>query len=216
MSAYTSLNYTYLLTFFIAILRVSAQLQDPTYAGHSCSDRISTNNVYLSNLKSLLTSFSNSHASLFSKGFNFLAKGQDARTVFRIFLCRGDLSPEVCRECVMFASNNTESRCLRGKELLIQYDECMLGYSDRNIFMDGVKTRSTPTIVTWNTQSVPDIPAYRPDRFKDAMFSLMNKSSVEAADSKEKRFAVNNRDLLCLRRFMHLSSVFLIFHLKVA
>ncbi|CAF2130845.1 BnaA03g45760D [Brassica napus] len=185
MSAYTSLNYTYLLTFFIAILRVSAQLQDPTYAGHSCSDRISTNNVYLSNLKSLLTSFSNSHASLFSEGFNFLAKGQDNGTVFGIFLCRGDLSPDVCRECVLFASSNTQSRCLRGKELLIQYDECMLGYSDRNIFMDGIRTWSTPTIITWNNQSV------RPDRFKDAMFSLMNKSSMEAADSKEKRFAVN-------------------------
>nr|VDD40185.1 unnamed protein product [Brassica oleracea] len=191
MSAYTSLNDIYLLTFFIAILRVSAQLQDPTYAGHICSNKISKNDVYLSNLKSLLTSFSNSHASLFSEGFNFLAKGQDNGTVFGIFLCRGDLSPEVCRECVLFASSNTQSRCLRGKELLIQYDECMLGYSDRNIFMDGVRTWSTPTLITWNNQSVPDIPAYRPDRFKDAMFSLMNKSSVEAADSKEKRFAVN-------------------------
>ncbi|KAH0871022.1 hypothetical protein HID58_078044 [Brassica napus] len=172
-----------------ASITLSAQLQDPTYAGHICSNKISKNDVYLSNLKSLLTSFSNSHASLFSEGFNFLAKGQDNGTVFGIFLCRGDLSPEVCRECVLFASSNTQSRCLRGKELLIQYDECMLGYSDRNIFMDGVRTWSTPTIITWNNQSVPDI--YRPDRFKDAMFSLMNKSSVEAADSKEKRFAVN-------------------------
>ncbi|KAF8085888.1 hypothetical protein N665_0643s0017 [Sinapis alba] len=190
MSAHTSLNYIFLLTFSIAILRASAQLQDPTYAGHSCSDRISTNDVYLSNLKSLLTSFSNSHASLFSEGFNFLAKGQDAGTVFGIFLCRGDLLPDVCRECVLFASNNTQSRCLKRKELLIQYDECMLGYSDRNIFMDNVRTRSTPTIITWNTQSVPDIPAYRPNRFKDAMVSLINKSAVEAANSKEKRFSV--------------------------
>ncbi|KAL0890889.1 hypothetical protein Bca101_014872 [Brassica carinata] len=195
MSAYTSLNYIFLLTFFIAILRASAQLQDPTYAGHSCSDKISTNNVYLSNLRSLLTSFSNSHASLFSEGFNFLAKGQDACTVFGVFLCRGDLSPDVCRECVLFASNNTQSRCLRGKELLIQYDECMLGYSDRNIFMDNVRTRSTPTIITWNTKSVPDIPAYLPDRFKGAMVSLMNKSAVEAANSKEKRFAVKKSRL---------------------
>ncbi|KAJ0263446.1 Cysteine-rich receptor-like protein kinase 5 [Hirschfeldia incana] len=190
MSAYTSLNYIFHLTFFIAILRASAQLQDPTYAGHNCSDRISTNEVYFSNLKSLLTSFSNSHASLFSEGFNFLAKGQDAGTVFGIYLCRGDLSPEVCRDCVFFASNNTQSRCLRRKELMIQYDECMLGYSDRNIFMDNVRTRSTPTIITWNTQRVPDVPTYTPDRFKDAMASLMNKSAVEAAYSKEKRFAV--------------------------
>ncbi|KAL0738820.1 hypothetical protein Bca4012_015030 [Brassica carinata] len=135
------------------------------------------------------------HASLFSEGFNFLAKGQDACTVFGVFLCRGDLSPDVCRECVLFASNNTQSRCLRGKELLIQYDECMLGYSDRNIFMDNVRTRSTPTIITWNTKSVPDIPAYLPDRFKGAMVSLMNKSAVEAANSKEKRFAVKKSRL---------------------
>lgn len=107
--------------------------------------------------------------------------------VFGMFLCRGDLSPEVCRDCVMFASSNTQSRCLRGKELLIQYDECMLGYSDRNILMDNV-TRSTPTVITWNTQ---EIPVYRLDRFKDDIIFMMNESAEEAANSKEKRMAVH-------------------------
>ncbi|KAG2245150.1 hypothetical protein Bca52824_093000 [Brassica carinata] len=171
----------------IASLGVSAQLQDPTYVGYNCSNSPSTNDTYLSNIKSLLTSFSNGHDSLFAEGYHYLVKGQNASMVFGMFLCRGDLSPEVCRDCVMFASNNTQSRCPRRKELLVQYDECMLGYSDRNIFMDNVRTRSTPTIITWNTQ---EIPVYRLDRFKDDMLFMMNESAEEAANSREKRMAV--------------------------
>ncbi|ESQ55029.1 hypothetical protein EUTSA_v10024603mg [Eutrema salsugineum] len=186
MSVYTSLISIFLLTFFTFF--TAAQLQDPTYVGINCSNRTSTKTTYFSNLKTLLTSLSTSPAYLFDMGSRSLAKGQEADMVFGIYLCRGDLSPQVCRDCVVFASKDAQSRCLRGKELLIQYDECMLGYTDRNIFMDTVTTRSTPTIVTWNTRSVP---SDQSDRFKDAMVSLMNKSVVEAANSTEKKFSVN-------------------------
>ncbi|EFH43987.1 predicted protein [Arabidopsis lyrata subsp. lyrata] len=185
MSAYTSLNSLFLLTFFFASLRASAHLQDLTYVGHSCSKTTSTNITYFSNLQTLLTSLS-SNSAYFSLGSHSLTKGQNASMVFGLYLCRGDLSPEDCGDCVVNASKDVRSRCLRGKEFLIQYDECMLGYTDRNIFMDAVTTRSTPTIITWNTQNIKaDL-----DRFNDTVFSLINKSAVEAANSKSKKFAV--------------------------
>ncbi|CAD5328789.1 unnamed protein product [Arabidopsis thaliana] len=109
--------------------------------------------------------------------------------VFGLYLCKGDLSPEACRECVIFAAKDTRSRCPGGKEFLIQYDECMLGYSDRNIFMDTV---TTTTIITWNTQNVS---TDQSDRFNDAVVSLMKKSAEEAANSTSKKFAVEKSDI---------------------
>ncbi|KAG7617008.1 Gnk2-homologous domain [Arabidopsis thaliana x Arabidopsis arenosa] len=187
MSAYTSLNFLFLLTFFIGSLRASAQLQDPTYVGHVCTNRISRNSIYFSNLQTLLTSLSSNNA-YFSLGSHSLTKGQNSDMVFGLYLCKGDLSPESCRECVIFAAKDTRSRCPGGKEFLIQYDECMLGYSDRNIFMDTV---TTTTIITWNTQKVT---ADQSDRFNDAVLSLMKKSAEEAANSTSKKFAVKKSD----------------------
>ncbi|KAL1201623.1 Cysteine-rich receptor-like protein kinase 5 [Cardamine amara subsp. amara] len=182
MSAYTSLKSLFFVTFFIARLRASAQLQDPTYVGHVCTNRVSTNSIYFSNLKTLLTSLSTSNA-YFNMGSHNLQKGQN-NTVYGLYLCKGDLLPEDCGKCVVFATNHTRSRCPQGKEFLIQYDECVLAYSDRNILMD---TETTTTIITWNTQNVT---ADQSDRFNDAVFSLMNKTAEEAAKSKDKKFAV--------------------------
>ncbi|CAN8325662.1 unnamed protein product [Cochlearia groenlandica] len=196
MSAYASLNSLFLLAFFITSLRASTQSHDPKYAGLNCSIRTSTSLTYLSNVKTLLTSLANSPLYFFSIGFHNLEKGQ-TETVFGIYLCRGDLSPEVCHDCVVFASQDVTSRCLRGKELLIEYDECMLGYADRDIFMDTIViTRSTPTIVTWNPDT-HGVPGDQSDRFRDAVFALMNSLAVEAAKITKttKKFAVRKLTL---------------------
>ncbi|KFK30803.1 hypothetical protein AALP_AA6G028000 [Arabis alpina] len=116
-------------------------------------------------------------------GSHSLTKGQNPDLVFGLYLCKGDLSTDVCRHCVVSAVEDALSRCPGGKEFLIQYDECMLGYSDRNIFMDsGTATQ----IITWNTQKVTEDQS---DKFNDAVRSLMNKCAEEAANSTRK-FAV--------------------------
>uniref|UniRef100_M4DS32 Uncharacterized protein n=1 Tax=Brassica campestris TaxID=3711 RepID=M4DS32_BRACM len=80
MSAYTSLNCILLLTFFTASLGASAQLQYPTYVAYNCSNRYRTspNHAYLFNIRSLLTSFTNIPASLFSEGYHSVVRGQNA------------------------------------------------------------------------------------------------------------------------------------------
>ncbi|CAA7060166.1 unnamed protein product [Microthlaspi erraticum] len=192
MSPYTSLKSLFLLTIIIASQTASAQLQDPTYVGQDCTNRISRNTTYFSNLQILLTSLS-SNTAFFTMGSHSLTKGQNADMVFGTYLCKGDLSPEACRDCVVFAAKDAPTRCPGGKEFLIQYDECMLGYADRNIFIDAVtKTR----IITWNTQNVS---ADLSDRFNSSVFSLINKSAVEAANSTTKKFAVNKSNFTLSR-----------------
>ncbi|KAL0799227.1 hypothetical protein Bca101_054402 [Brassica carinata] len=192
MPGYTSLNSLFLLTFFIIHLRASAQFQDPTYVGEECTNRISRNTTYFSNLQTLLTSLS-SNTAFFSMGSHSLTKGQNADMVFGLYLCKGDLSPEACRDCVLFATTDALTRCPGGKEFLIQYDECMLGYADRNIFIDAV---TTSRIITWNTQKVSSDLS---DRFNDSVVALINKSAMEAANSTTKKFAANKSNFTSSR-----------------
>lgn len=192
MPGYTSLNSLFLLTFFITHLRASAQLQDPTYVGEDCTNRISRNTTYFSNLQTLLT-FLSSNTAYFSMGSHSLTKGQNADMVFGLYLCKGDLSPEACRDCVMFATKYAPTRCPGGKEFLIQYDECMLGYAGRNIFIDAV---TTTRIITWNPQKVSSDLS---DRFNDSVVALINKSAMEAAYSATKKFAVNKSNFTSSR-----------------
>ncbi|XP_048608846.1 cysteine-rich receptor-like protein kinase 5 isoform X1 [Brassica napus] len=194
MPGYTSLNSLFLLAFFITYLRASAQLQDPTYVSQQCTNRISRNATYFFNLQTLLTSLS-SNTAFFSIGSQSLTKGQNDDMVFGLYLCKGDLSPEACRDCVLFATKDAPNRCPGGKEFLIQYDECMLGYSDRNIFSDAV---TTTRIITWNPQKITENQDLS-DRFNDAVVALINKSAMEAANSTTKKFAANKTNFTSSR-----------------
>ena len=194
MPVYTSLNSLFLLAFFITYLRASAQLQDPTYVSQLCTNRISRNTTYFFNLQTLLTSLS-SNSAFFSMGSQSLTKGQNDDMVFGLYLCKGDLSPEACGDCVLFATKDAPTRCPGGKEFLIQYDECMLGYSDRNIFSDAV---TTTRIITWNPQKITEDQDLS-DRFNHAVVALINKSAKEAANSRTKKFAANKTNFTSSR-----------------
>ncbi|WZY85438.1 hypothetical protein YC2023_031822 [Brassica napus] len=101
MSAYTSLNCILLLNFFTASLGASAQLQYPTYVAYNCSNRTSPDHAYLFNIRSLLTSFTNIPASLFSEGYHSLVRGQNASmTQYALVQCFPDLLPEECKSCL--------------------------------------------------------------------------------------------------------------------
>ncbi|KAL1833547.1 hypothetical protein ACET3Z_003198 [Daucus carota] len=67
--------------------------------------------------------------------FNF-SIGNETETVNVIALCRGDLILDTtrCRSCLSAAYEELVDKCTKEKESIIWKDECMLRYSDRNIF----------------------------------------------------------------------------------
>lgn len=50
-------------------------------------------------------------------------------------MCRGDVPFALCRECIGFATQKIPSSCPSSKEAVIWYNECLLRYSYRFIFM---------------------------------------------------------------------------------
>ncbi|XP_010448769.1 PREDICTED: cysteine-rich receptor-like protein kinase 5 isoform X1 [Camelina sativa] len=180
MSAY---GFLFLLT-FLTSLRPSIQQPRPEYVGYKCSADTSSyleNSTYSSNLTKLLSSLSSEENDyFFSIGFQSLTVGEKPDYVFGLYLCRGDLSLEVCRDCVNIAVKDIRNQCSNGKEASIYYDECTLRYADRNILLDPVPKYGQ---LMRNQQTVP---ANQSDRFSEVVLSLMNEAAKEAAVSRRK------------------------------
>ncbi|GMJ14610.1 cysteine-rich RLK (RECEPTOR-like protein kinase) 25 [Hibiscus trionum] len=107
----------------------------PTYTSHYCDNATSftPNSTYQANIKALLSSLS-SHTNSTKNGFYNTTAGRDPDLVYGTFLCRGDVSADLCRKCVEIACNDIAQRCVTEKLGVIWYDECTVRYSDQNIF----------------------------------------------------------------------------------
>ncbi|XP_048597020.1 putative cysteine-rich receptor-like protein kinase 23 [Brassica napus] len=163
-----------------SFLRVS--VKDPTYVYHVCPNTTTytRNSTYLANLQTLLSSLSSRNAS-YSAGFQNATAGQAPDRVTGLFLCRGDITPEVCRRCVVFAVNETVTRCPNEREVTLYYDECMLRYSNGNILST---LNTNGGIILFNTQNITS----NQIGFRDLVLSTMNQTATEASTSP-RRFA---------------------------
>ncbi|OAY58168.1 putative receptor-like protein kinase At4g00960 [Manihot esculenta] len=88
--------------------------------------------TYQANLKQLLTSiYTNTEI---NNGFYNFSYGQDPDVVKSIALCRPDITPQACRDCIKNASDSLLVLCPTSKEAIGGLDDCMVRYSYRDIF----------------------------------------------------------------------------------
>ncbi|KAL1201621.1 Cysteine-rich receptor-like protein kinase 10 [Cardamine amara subsp. amara] len=179
MSSCASFIFLFLFS-FLTSFRASAQ-GDPNYLNHNCPNTTtySRNSTYFTNLRTLLSSLSSRNAS-YSTGFQTATAGQNPDRITGLFVCRGDLSPEVCRNCVAFSVNDTLNRCPNQIEVTLYYDECVLRYSNQNILS---------TLITADGFSLANSQNVAPneqDRFRDLVLSTMNQAATVAANSSRK------------------------------
>ncbi|XP_024004618.1 putative cysteine-rich receptor-like protein kinase 23 isoform X3 [Eutrema salsugineum] len=195
MSGYTSKYVYHSLFLFSFLTSFKASAQDPSYVHHICPNTttFSRNSTFSTNLRTLLYSLS-SHNACYSTGFQNATAGQAPDRVTGLFLCRGDVSPEVCRSCVTFAVNDTLTWCPNQREVTLYYDQCSLRFSNRNI----LSTLSTDgELVLWNPQNVT---SNQEDQFRDLVLSTMNQAATEAARSSRK-FSTVKANWTALRSF---------------
>ncbi|KAF8045755.1 hypothetical protein N665_4467s0003 [Sinapis alba] len=159
----------------------NVSLQDPTYIYHTCPNTttFSRNSTYFTNLIALLSSLSSRNAS-YSTGFQNATAGQAPDRVTGLFLCRGDVTPEICRSCVAFAVNETLTRCPNERGVTLYYDECMLRYSNRNILST---LNTNGGVIMFNTQNITS----NQTGFTELVLSTMNQA-VSVASSSPRRY----------------------------
>ncbi|KAM3701783.1 hypothetical protein ACJW30_05G200600 [Castanea mollissima] len=177
------------------LISLTGEALVPSYRYHFCSNETTfiPNSTYQSNLKDLL--FSLSSNSTREIGFYNNTVGQNPETsVYGLFLCRGDLTPDDCQDCVSTAINEiVQQYCPVEKVALLWYDECMLRYSNRSIFS---VVEEQPTKFLWNVLDITE-----PDRFlKLAQTTLSDLVPLAAnASSGAKKFATKEVNFTVLQ-----------------
>ncbi|OIT04815.1 putative cysteine-rich receptor-like protein kinase 20 [Nicotiana attenuata] len=72
--------------------------------------------------------------SLYNNGGNSIyanrSEGEDPDKVHGVFLCRGDVAPEVCQRCIDVATERILRECPHTRDAIIWYDECLIRYSN--------------------------------------------------------------------------------------
>ncbi|KAL9258678.1 Cysteine-rich receptor-like protein [Drosera capensis] len=98
----------------------------------SLLNNYTSNSTYRANLNSALSSITNGKENDY--GFYNLSVGQGLNKVNTITLCRGDVTVSQCRTCLGEAVPKLKELCPTQREAIGWYDDCMLRFSDRNIF----------------------------------------------------------------------------------
>nr|GMD93008.1 cysteine-rich receptor-like protein kinase 25 [Ipomoea batatas] len=135
------------------------------------------NSTYKANLDSLLSILSSNTTR--ANGFYHTTVG----AVHGLFLCRGDISTDVCGDCFGEARGRILELCSNGETAMIWYDECMLRYSEKSML--GILDQST-----WFTGTNPENqtkPGYM--QFVENMFNQMIARALSSGS--DKKFAVS-------------------------
>ncbi|KAL3522068.1 hypothetical protein ACH5RR_014902 [Cinchona calisaya] len=175
---------------FLVSFNATIQAADPL--GHYCQNHTydpnsTTGSAYKSNLNSILSKLPSVASLPTTNGFYnfFLDSGSSGSS--GLFLCRGDVGPDVCGRCVTNASIQILKLCPDQKVAVIWYDYCLLRYSDKFTF--AVADQSI-ILTMWNPQNASD-----PDRFNQVLEDVMSKVASQAAnDGYGKKFAVQEAD----------------------
>lgn len=188
-------NYSIFIFLNLLLTIFHASGQDPPYIGHFCGNRanFTKNSTYYSNLKSLLSTLSSPNAS-YATGFLSATVGRGSDTVTGLFLCRGDIIPEICGDNALYAVDDAFNHCPDQKEATIWYNPCTLRYSDRNILST---VATSPGVLLTNTNNVT---ADLRDRLRDVLNSTMNEAARIAVNSSRK-FALRRADFTPSKRF---------------
>ncbi|KAK4857539.1 hypothetical protein QYF36_002222 [Acer negundo] len=120
---------------FCALVHVTFTISQPDFFYHLClseNGNYTTNSTYQANLNSLLSSISSN--SEINYGFYNFSAGHGSDKVNAIALCREDINLDVCRSCVNDSISKLTQLCPYRKEAIGWYDNCMLRYSNRDIF----------------------------------------------------------------------------------
>ncbi|XXG59545.1 hypothetical protein AAC387_Pa04g1614 [Persea americana] len=173
MSIFSSL----LLLLFFHIPKTNA---DPVF--YLCENTVNYTNPspFYTNLKQVLSSLS-AREEIF---YGTPPIGQDPDKAYGLFLCRGDATVEVCRNCTKMASDEILGLC-PNRSATIWYDDCLLRYSNTHLLGS---SNTSVWVYMWNTQNVSN----DPDQFKTVLGGLMRNLTNMAAFRQPRKYAAES------------------------
>ncbi|GLT27485.1 hypothetical protein SLA2020_024790 [Shorea laevis] len=125
------------VSLFLAHLLIVSVSQENPFLSYSCSDdkgNFTTNSTYETNLNHLFSTFTANSENDY--GFYNVSFGRNSNKVYSIVLCRGDLKPDVCLNCINNATAELRNLCPNQTEAVVWYEYCMLRYSNHSLWGD--------------------------------------------------------------------------------
>ncbi|XP_024031989.1 cysteine-rich receptor-like protein kinase 26 isoform X3 [Morus notabilis] len=184
IAAISSRQLSVLCSVYAPVIQSSAQ---PTFQYEQCQNHkgnYTTNSTYQGNLNrvlSILPSRGNGN------GFYNSSYGRNSDKVYATGLCRGDIEPNGCRNCLVKSAQILTLVCPNKKEAIGGFDECMLRCS--NLPSLGVMETS-PIFHSWSTESVSSI--YLNGFFRDLRILLDELKNRAAAGGPLRKYATGN------------------------
>jgi hypothetical protein len=162
-------------TLIITIIKTQAAT-DLSFIQSYCPNTttFSPNTTYQRNLNKLLSLLSSNSTNKDGFYYTTVGKNNPENTVYGAFLCRGDLTPKACNDCVSVASKQILQNCPREKESVIWLAECMIRYSNVSFFNVAAEV---PVLALMNTGTVME-----QSRFMQLLAATMNAAAVEAVN----------------------------------
>ncbi|KAM5588573.1 cysteine-rich repeat secretory protein 38-like [Rosa sericea] len=127
-----------LLSSFFSLLKFvscdsNSQNHPLHYIHHYCSQEynLTDNPGFHDNVDILLSDLTSKSSG--SSFYNSTA-GDEHEKVYALYLCRGDISSQVCHNCIDHAAQTLRENCTDFQDTTVYYEECMLRYSNRSIF----------------------------------------------------------------------------------
>lgn len=185
------LFFLFVLVSFLSFATAKAQ-EVPTFLHQNCSsNRTTANSAFQINLRTLFSSLS-SNATANNEFYNVTVAGTNpSDTVYGLFMCRGDVSFQLCGQCVVNATQklSSDSECSFSKQAVIWYDQCMVRYSNRSFFST---VDTTPRVGLLNTADISNQAS-----FMRLMFDTMNETADEAASAPvgAEKYATNEANI---------------------
>ncbi|PHU07693.1 hypothetical protein BC332_24182 [Capsicum chinense] len=160
--------------FFLSCIAILVQtVISMTQLNYACSESgtFPDGSPYAQNLEDLLADL-NSKTPI--TGFFTSSMGTKPDRAYGLSLCRGDISGDDCKTCVLAAREEITKLCPNNKEAIIWYDYCLLKYSD-DCFKGEID--DTNKFSMCNIDSVPEAEV---EKFMQVTRALLQELAKEA------------------------------------
>ncbi|KAK9051498.1 hypothetical protein SSX86_028125 [Deinandra increscens subsp. villosa] len=152
---------------FTHLTKTTTLAQPPPFFYHECPDATTytTNSPYQTNLDTALSALPATNSGF---GYFNFTTGQGNDRVISFALCRGDVEPALCLNCLNNSIVRLRDRCPNQMEAIGYYEKCFLKYSNN--------TRNLNIRVAPNDQNTSDVVL-----FNENLRRLMDRLRGEAA-----------------------------------
>ncbi|XP_065617512.1 cysteine-rich receptor-like protein kinase 10 [Quercus suber] len=175
MTSFNPFSLPILFFSILSFLSLTSHAADPVHLKTVCGNStFSSNSLYQTNIKSLLSSIS-SNTTQNLEFYNATIGQNTSNPVYGLFNCRGDVTSQVCRDCVVAAVKEITNTCSEEKVAITWYDECILRYSNRSFFS---QVDEKPMFRLYNTQNVTDQAKFN-QLLNSSMIELANKTTSD-------------------------------------